>query len=428
MPEMKSENAIEVHGLSKCFQKAEGGSDSAEFWALRDVSFSVKRGDSVGIFGPNGSGKSTLLKILAGVTKPTSGTVSMRGRIASILDIGAGFHPELSGRKNIYLNSSVLGFSKRETLKREQDIIEFSGISEFIDEPVKNYSNGMFIRLAFSILANLDFDVYLFDEVFSAGDAKFEAKVNKTLRSLIESEKTVVLVSHQMSALERQNSFLHLSEGVLQSYNRKREILVNYLTDSVIGPENRLSISTADVVVREFRETAEHPELRLLEVRLHQPDNKNEEFRTDRDFILEVLYEKIDDQNTLDMLVSVSDLHDSEVFFTSPLVSSSPSEWTDPGCYRLQCIIPASTFNSRIFALNITFLKNTKSNLSRFNENEHFREQNLISEGGIEICCSLRSVILFKPVYRSANVSLDLSRFEISCNLVPAFKWKQTKC
>jgi len=236
---MEKENAIEIKGLSKCYTRV-GASElgTHELWALRDVSFSVKRGDSVGIFGHNGSGKSTLLKVLAGVTKPTHGTVAIRGRVASILDIGAGFHPELSGRENIYLNSNVLGFSKLETSKVEQEIIEFSGIGDFINEPVKNYSSGMFLRLAFSILAHLDFDVYLFDEVFAVGDAKFEAKVSKTLRALIESDKTVVLVSHQMSALDKQDTFLHLKEGALQSYDENRKVLIDY-SQNIIQVQSR---------------------------------------------------------------------------------------------------------------------------------------------------------------------------------------------
>src|SRR5690606_19206903 len=131
------------------------------------------KGENVGIIGPNGSGKSTLLKILAGVTKPTSGTVDINGRIASILDIGAGFHPELSGKENVFLNGQILGFAKSEIAPKYKEIVEFSGIGKYIDEPVKNYSNGMYLRLAFSIMVHLDFDIYLFDEVMSVGDAEF---------------------------------------------------------------------------------------------------------------------------------------------------------------------------------------------------------------------------------------------------------------
>src|SRR5690606_26872536 len=175
---MVNENAIIVENLSKVYQLQkprvlEDGTLTHELKALDSVSFEIKRGESVGIIGPNGSGKSTLLKILAGVTKPTSGSVKIRGKVASILDIGAGFHPELSGRENVFLNGQIHGFSKKEIEAKFDEIVQFSGIEKFIGEPVKNYSNGMYLRLAFSIMANLDFDVYLFDEVFSVGDAEF---------------------------------------------------------------------------------------------------------------------------------------------------------------------------------------------------------------------------------------------------------------
>ncbi len=422
MVEMDKANAIEVHGLSKCYTRV-GASESGthELWALRDVSFSVKRGDSVGIFGHNGSGKSTLLKVLAGVTKPTHGTIAIRGRVASILDIGSGFHPELSGRDNIYLNSNVLGFSKRETSKLEQEIIEFSGISEFIDEPVKNYSSGMFLRLAFSILAHLDFDVYLFDEVFSVGDAQFEAKVNKTLRELIESDRTVILVSHQMSALVKQNTYLHLRSGVVQSFGKNQETLVDYLTESVVGTDDHIKVATANTEVKEFDTAKAAPEVRLSEIKLHQPDGNGDFFRTDREFVLDVFYEKLDTNCTLDVFVSITDLQDNVVLFTSPLVSAPPNEWSDAGAYQVQCTFPSSFFNARVMVLNISFIKNAKDRLNAGAESD------ASDLNSLETCLTVHRALFFKPTYRSDQVSLDLSKFEINSGLVPAFKWKQMK-
>lgn len=204
---MKPENAIEIHHVSKVYplrhpQMDEEGNLVHEHWALKDVSFEIKKGESVGIIGPNGSGKSTLLKILAGVTKPTHGEVKIRGKVASILDIGAGFHPELSGRENVYLNGQIHGFSKKEIASKFDEIVAFSGIEKFIDEPVKNYSNGMYLRLAFSIMAHLDFDVYLLDEVLSVGDAEFREKVVKLFPTFTRNNKSVLLVTHNLSELE----------------------------------------------------------------------------------------------------------------------------------------------------------------------------------------------------------------------------------
>ena len=195
--------AIKVENLSKCYTlrtptKDADGSMTTEHWALKDVSFEIKKGESVGIIGPNGSGKSTLLKILAGITKPTSGKVTINGRVASILDVGAGFHPELSGRENVFMNGQIHGFSKKEIAAKFDEIVEFSGIEKFIEEPVKNYSNGMYLRLAFSIMAHLDFDVYLLDEVLSVGDAEFQGKCIEKILEIIKSQKTFLIVYHNI--------------------------------------------------------------------------------------------------------------------------------------------------------------------------------------------------------------------------------------
>lgn len=203
---MDTDFAIRVENLSKIFSLYQPCVDDtgklvSKHYALRDVSFEIKKGESVGIIGPNGSGKSTLLKILAGITKPTSGEAIIKGKIASVLDIGAGFHQELSGRENVFLNGQILGFSRRDIQEHYEEIISFSGIEMFIDEPVKNYSNGMYLRLAFSIMAHLDFDVYLFDEVLSVGDENFRKKSFPKIKSLVDMGKTIILISHNFSEI-----------------------------------------------------------------------------------------------------------------------------------------------------------------------------------------------------------------------------------
>jgi lipopolysaccharide transport system ATP-binding protein len=207
---MSQDIAIKVENLSKVYPLRqpyvdENGQLVNEHWALKDVSFEIKKGESVGIIGPNGSGKSTLLKILAGVTKPTSGKVTISGKVASILDIGAGFHPELSGRENVFLNGQIHGFSKKEIEGKFDEIVAFSGIEKFIDEPVKNYSNGMYLRLAFSIMVHLDFDVYLLDEVMSVGDADFREKIANRLCQFLGS-KTLLIVTHEPQLFKQQIS------------------------------------------------------------------------------------------------------------------------------------------------------------------------------------------------------------------------------
>jgi lipopolysaccharide transport system ATP-binding protein len=204
---MKENIAIQVENLSKVFslrqkQVDENGESSNLLWALKDVSFKIKKGESVGIVGSNGSGKSTLLKILAGITKPTSGKVTIRGKIGSILEIGAGFHPDLSGRENIFLNGQIHGFTKKEVESKFDEILAFSGIEKFIDELVKNYSQGMYLRLAFSIMVHLDFDIYLLDEVISVGDLEFRQNCFDKLNEINLSKfKTFLIISHDLSEI-----------------------------------------------------------------------------------------------------------------------------------------------------------------------------------------------------------------------------------
>lgn len=204
---MSSEVAIRVENVSKRYHMrhpvtTDTEEETHELWALKDVSFEIKKGESVGIIGPNGSGKSTLLKILAGVTKPTSGKVEIFGRVASILDIGAGFHTELSGRENVFLNGQIHGFTKKEIAAKFDAIVEFSGIEKFIDEPVKNYSNGMYLRLAFSIMAHLDFDVYLLDEVLAVGDENFQNKSAECITKWKDEGRTLLIIYHDFNSIK----------------------------------------------------------------------------------------------------------------------------------------------------------------------------------------------------------------------------------
>jgi lipopolysaccharide transport system ATP-binding protein len=169
-----------------------------DFWALRDVTFEVKQGQTHGLIGSNGSGKSTLLKCLAKIYWPTSGDIEYRGRMASLLEVGSGFHLELSGRENIYLNGSILGMSKREIDSKFDEIVDFSGVERFLDQPVKNYSSGMYVRLGFSIAINVDPDILVVDEVLSVGDEEFQRKCFQKFRELKAAGKTIIIVTHAM--------------------------------------------------------------------------------------------------------------------------------------------------------------------------------------------------------------------------------------
>jgi lipopolysaccharide transport system ATP-binding protein len=172
-----------------------------EFWALRDVSFEVKRGEALGIIGPNGAGKSTILKLLSGILRPNKGDMRVNGRLSALIEVGAGFHPDLTGRENIYLNGSILGMKKKEIYDKFEGIVSFSELEEFIDTPVKRYSSGMYARLGFSVAAHMEPDILLVDEVLSVGDSSFQARCIEKIRSLRASGVTIIFISHNMEAV-----------------------------------------------------------------------------------------------------------------------------------------------------------------------------------------------------------------------------------
>ena len=189
-------------------------SNFEEFWALKDISFDIEEGDRVGIIGRNGAGKSTLLKILSRITEPTSGQVKIKGRLSSLLEVGTGFHPELTGRENIYLNGAILGMSRNEIKKKFDEIVAFSEIEKFLDTPVKRFSSGMYMRLGFAIAAHLDSDLLIIDEVLAVGDTQFQEKCFKKLNDLGTSGRTVLFVSHDIGAvLSLCNRGIYLDKG-----------------------------------------------------------------------------------------------------------------------------------------------------------------------------------------------------------------------
>jgi lipopolysaccharide transport system ATP-binding protein len=200
-----------------------------DFWALRDVSFRIFQGQTLGIIGENGAGKSTLLKILSRITQPTTGTVKVYGRLASLLEVGTGFHPEFSGRDNIYLNGTMLGLSRKEVRNRFDQIVEFSGLEQFIEVPVKNYSSGMYVRLAFSVAAHLNPEIVILDEVLAVGDAVFQKKCFDRMEEIINEGHAAILVSHGMSNVRRMSQVcLWLREGRVEMFGPTHEVVSHY--------------------------------------------------------------------------------------------------------------------------------------------------------------------------------------------------------
>ena len=209
-----------------------------EFWALRDVSFEVEHGEAVGLIGPNGAGKSTALKLISRIIEPTSGRIEVNGRVAALLELGAGFHPDLTGRENIFLNGSILGLSRREIKKRFDSIVEFSGLGRFVDVPVKHYSSGMQVRLGFSIATAVDPDILLIDEVLAVGDQAFQAKCLARIGEMRARGTTLLFVSHNTDIVRKLcDRVIRLEEGRLHSQGNANEIVNAYLRDVSAGQD-----------------------------------------------------------------------------------------------------------------------------------------------------------------------------------------------
>ena len=228
--DMLSNNTIgRVKGLFRSNASEDIMPKTEEFWALKNVSFTIKQGDRVGIIGRNGAGKSTLLKILSRITEPSTGRATLKGRVASLLEVGTGFHPELTGRENIFLNGAILGMSKIEIRKKFDEIVSFAEVEKFLDTPVKRYSSGMYVRLAFSVAAHLEPDILIVDEVLAVGDTQFQNKCIGRMGEVSKIGKTVIFVSHNLPTIQRLcNKGIHIESGEILNFDEMSTVITKY--------------------------------------------------------------------------------------------------------------------------------------------------------------------------------------------------------
>ncbi|WP_338768973.1 ABC transporter ATP-binding protein [Bernardetia sp. ABR2-2B] len=217
--------------VKSVFSKKKETNDFKDFWALKDVSFDIQQGDRVGIIGRNGAGKSTLLKVLSRITEPTTGSISIKGRVASLLEVGTGFHPELSGRENIFLNGAILGMGRKEIKSKFDEIVDFSEIEKFLDTPVKRYSSGMYVRLAFAVAAHLEPEILIVDEVLAVGDSKFQKKCLGKMGEVSSQGRTILFVSHNTTFVRSLcNKGIWLDKGQVRQTGTTSEVINNYLS------------------------------------------------------------------------------------------------------------------------------------------------------------------------------------------------------
>jgi lipopolysaccharide transport system ATP-binding protein len=375
-----SEIAISVQNLSKKYTigKEKDGSlrgslaslftskkgKSEDFWALKDVSFDIQQGDVVGIIGKNGAGKSTLLKVLSQITKPTEGRIEINGRVASLLEVGTGFHPELTGRENIYLNGTILGMTRKEVKAKFEEIVEFSGIEKFIDTPVKHYSSGMYVRLAFAVAAHLEPEILIIDEVLAVGDAEFQKKCLGKMKDVAGQGRTVLFVSHNMAAIKTL-----CTKGIVLEQGQIAEI-----GDVNVCMERYYNLEKSDLLERVY-ETAKRPKSNWASLISYKLINEKSETIVSHNVYdtnyLEISYEihELSSKNDYFLL----NLHifdsDNNYFFVTSVDQKEGSN--EIGIFKVRFEIPPNYFNVGFYRVGIA-LTSYPGTLVHFFENPAF--------------------------------------------------------
>ena len=316
-------------------------------WALQNINFEVKHGEIVGIIGRNGAGKSTLLKLLSRVTAPTKGSILINGKIASLLEVGTGFHPELTGRENIFLNGTILGMSKREIASKFDEIVEFSGCDKYIDTPVKRYSSGMHVRLAFAVAAHLEPDILIVDEVLAVGDAEFQSKCLGKMQDVSKSSgRTVLFVSHNMGAVKRLcPSSILLDKGMIVKTGCTSDV-VDYYLDSGAELER--------VVRWDKDDRPETDEIQLNGIAvLDDAGRVDSLLSTGNDLSIEVDYTLIKDVRNLRVVATVQNSDGTDVFSSSDYLFQENDNLRVKGHYRSICCIPKNLMTIGAYTVSV---------------------------------------------------------------------------
>ena len=314
-------------------------------WALRDINFNVNQGEVLGIVGKNGAGKSTLLKLLSSVTAPTTGIVKAKGRIASLLEVGTGFHPELTGKENIYLNGAIMGMRSSEITRKLDEIIEFAGVQRYVDTPVKRYSSGMYVRLAFAVAAHLEPEILIVDEVLAVGDAEFQKKCLGKMGEVSKSGRTILFVSHNMAAVKElcSNAIL-LQNGQLTYSGTAEEVVDKYLSSA---GDNRYSVEWNDIESAPGDETA-----RLKSVTISSSKSEVSLIDVTNDFNFNIEFYCLKNREALNLVVRLHNI-------TGQCVFNSVSECREitKGIATGICKVPGNLMNSGVYTISVMLVK-----------------------------------------------------------------------
>lgn len=340
-----------------------------EFYALKDVSFNVKQGETIGIIGKNGAGKSTLLKILSRITPPSAGSVTSRGRIASLLEVGTGFHAELTGRENIFLNGSILGMKRKEIHQKFDAIVDFSGVEKFLDTPLKHYSSGMQLRLAFAVAAFLEPEILIIDEVLAVGDSEFQKKCMGKMSDVSKSGRTVLFVSHNLSAVVQLcNRGILLQNGQVTMNGPTQDVVDSYLMQ-FNQLKNNYVFSDSE---------HSNAELKLNSIDIHAKDKSSTNpIFMNEEVHLEFDYTNLKSQN-LDITIELFDDASNHVFHVGTLTNENGE--LPPGNYVSTAIIPANLLNSKTYFLNIIFGKNQRFVIMKIDYIAAFSVEKIVRE------------------------------------------------
>jgi len=339
-----------------------------EFWALEDINFEVKEGDRVGIIGKNGAGKSTLLKILSRITEPTKGRALIKGRVASLLEVGTGFHPELTGRENIYLNGSIMGMSKAEINSKYDEIISFAGVEKFLDTPIKRYSSGMKVRLAFAVAAHLEPEILLVDEVLAVGDYVFQKKSLGKMEDISKQGRTIIFVSHNMPAITSLcTRAMLLEKGGIVKEGDAVSVVGHYYSEE--------GNSSASVDFTSDEEKPGDDVVRLLRVTVEDQDGKvTNELGIDQPFYVTMEYELFRAGHPLGVSVSFHTEDGTFAFWSSDMIGEGVNDKRKtPGLYRSRLNVPGSLLNGGLYFLSIAIV-----NPEALRGNKHCVEKNLL--------------------------------------------------
>ncbi|WP_449399756.1 ABC transporter ATP-binding protein [Chryseobacterium wanjuense] len=317
-------------------------------WSLRDINFEIEQGDAIGIIGRNGAGKSTLLKLLSKVTKPTTGKIYTNGRIASLLEVGTGFHPEMTGRENVFLNGAILGMTRKEIKRKFDEIVDFSGVERYIDTPVKRYSSGMYVRLAFAVAAHLESEILIVDEVLAVGDADFQKKCLGKMNDVAKGEgRTILFVSHNMTAVkELCNKGILLNQGTLEYQGDMLSTIIEYQKSSATASSYRYNgnineaLGNENIRVKEFSVTPIHGDLIDIDSGVH----------------VKLVFENYRSNINLDATFELKNYEELIIFHVGKIITKNND--SKVGEYSLEFDIPSGLLNAGNYYFKLIFGKN----------------------------------------------------------------------